>query len=43
VKSDVLHMIDTAFADAGFGMPFPQRDVHLDTAQPLRIEVVGEK
>ena len=40
VKSDILHMIDTAFADAGFGMPFPQRDVHLDATAPLRVELV---
>ena len=30
VKSDLLHMIDTAFAEAGIRMPFPQLDVHLD-------------
>jgi small-conductance mechanosensitive channel len=41
IKSDLLHMIDRAFADAGLAMPFPQRDVHLDAAAPLRVEVVG--
>jgi potassium-dependent mechanosensitive channel len=40
VKSDILHMIDTAFAEAGLKMPFPQRDVHLDTASPLEVVVV---
>jgi len=30
VKSDLLHMIDVAFAEAGLRMPFPQLDVHLD-------------
>ena len=30
VKSDLLHMIDTAFAEGGIRMPFPQLDVHLD-------------
>jgi len=39
IKSDLLHMIDRAFADAGLAMPFPQRDVHLDAAAPLRVEV----
>ena len=34
-------MIDTAFAEAGIRMPFPQRDVHLDAATPLKVEVVG--
>ncbi|MFO1316764.1 MAG: mechanosensitive ion channel [Burkholderiales bacterium] len=30
VKSDLLHMVDSAFAEAGIRMPFPQLDVHLD-------------
>ena len=30
VKSDLLHMIDSAFAEGGIRMPFPQLDVHLD-------------
>ena len=41
IKSDVLHMIDRAFADAGIRMPFPQRDVHLDATGPLKVEVVA--
>jgi len=41
VKSDLLHMIDRAFAEAGIAMPFPQRDVHLDARAPLKVEVVG--
>ncbi len=41
IRSDVLHMIDRAFADAGIRMPFPQRDVHLDATGPLRVEVVA--
>lgn len=40
VRSDLRHVIDRAFADAGIRMPFPQRDVHLDTASPLKVEVV---
>ncbi|MFO1414481.1 MAG: mechanosensitive ion channel [Burkholderiales bacterium] len=40
LKSDILHMIDSAFAEAGIAMPFPQRDVHLDAKGPLRVEVV---
>ena len=40
VKSDLLHMIDRAFAEAGIAMPFPQRDVHFDAGAPLRIQVV---
>jgi potassium-dependent mechanosensitive channel len=40
LRSDIMHMIDSAFAEAGIAMPFPQRDVHLDTRAPLRVEVV---
>ncbi len=37
VKSDLLLMIDRAFTDAGIAIPFPQRDVHLSTAQPVPV------
>ncbi len=40
IKSDVLHMIDTAFAEAGFVIPYAQRDVHLDAASALKVELV---
>ena len=40
VKSDLLHMIDRKFAEAGIRMPFPQRDVHLDATTPLKVELV---
>ena len=41
IKSDVLHMLDKALAEAGIRMPFPQRDVHVETATPLKVEVVA--
>ena len=41
IRSDLLHMIDGAFADSGIRMPFPQRDVHLDGSSSLKIEVVA--
>jgi small-conductance mechanosensitive channel len=41
VKSDLLLMIDRVFTDAGIAIPFPQRDVHLSTAQPVPVEIVG--
>ena len=41
VKSDLLLMIDRAFTDAGISIPFPQRDVHLSTAQPVPVQIVG--
>jgi small-conductance mechanosensitive channel len=41
IKSDLLLMIDRAFADEGIAIPFPQRDVRLSTAQPVPVEIVG--
>ncbi len=41
VTSDLRFMLEKRFADAGISIAFPQRDIHLDTAQPLQIEVVG--
>jgi small-conductance mechanosensitive channel len=41
VKSDLLHMIDRGFAEAGIAMPFPQRDVHLDVGKPVPVTIVG--
>jgi potassium-dependent mechanosensitive channel len=34
-------MFERRLADAGISIAFPQRDIHLDTARPLQIEVVG--
>jgi small-conductance mechanosensitive channel len=39
--SDLRFMLERRFADAGIGIAFPQRDVHLGTGRPLQIEVVG--
>ena len=41
VKSDLLLMIGDALAEAGISIPFPQRDVHLSTAGPVPVEIVG--
>jgi len=40
VASDLRFMIDKRFAEENIVLAFPQRDVHLDSAQPFRIEVV---
>jgi small-conductance mechanosensitive channel len=40
VKSDLLLMIDRAFADAGIQIPFPQRDLRLKSAEPLPVRLV---
>jgi potassium efflux system protein len=39
-----LHMaVDREFRKAGIVIAFPQRDVHFDADQPLKIEVVSDK
>lgn len=43
VETELRHRIADAFAKAGIIMSFPQRDVHLETTKPLRIEVVTPK
>jgi small-conductance mechanosensitive channel len=40
VQSDLRFMLEKRLADAGISIAFPQRDIHLDTARPLQIEVV---
>lgn len=39
VSSDVLLAIWKAFEAEGIQFPFPQRDVHLDTREPLRVQI----
>jgi potassium efflux system protein len=41
IGSDLRFMTEKALAEAGIGIPFPQRDVHLDASRPLPVEVVG--
>jgi len=41
VASDLRFMIDKRFAEENIVIAFPQLDLHLDSAQPLRIEVVS--
>jgi potassium efflux system protein len=40
VLSDLRFMIERQFREAGIEIAFPQRDVHLDTTGPLRVELV---
>lgn len=40
IESEVRLRIDELFAEHGITMPFPQRDVHLDTLKPLEVRVV---
>jgi len=41
VASDLRFMIDKRFAEANIVLAFPQRDVHLDSTQPLRVELMS--
>ncbi len=40
VCSDLRHMIAGTFAEHKIVIAFPQRDLHLDTVQPLQVQVV---
>jgi potassium efflux system protein len=41
VQSELYLALHAALANAGISIPFPQRDVHLDAAQPVPVQVVG--
>ena len=40
LRSDLLHMIDGAFEEAGIQIPYPQREVRLSTAAPVSVAVM---
>ena len=40
VLSDLRFMIEKRFGEAGIMVAYPQRDLHLDAAKPLRVEIV---
>ena len=42
VTSDLRLMIEKRFNEQGVCVPFPQRDVHLTTGQPLHVQWVGD-
>ena len=39
VESDLRLIIEKRLTDAGIVVPFPQRDVHLTTTQPLQVQI----
>jgi small-conductance mechanosensitive channel len=43
VLSDIRHRIKEALDEAGIVMAFPQRDVHLEAANPITVKVVGDE
>jgi small-conductance mechanosensitive channel len=42
VTSDLRLMVDKRFNEAGIGIPFPQRDMHLTTSEPISVRIAGE-
>lgn len=43
IESDLRYMIDSFCREAGITIAFPQRDVHLDTLQPLDVRILPEE
>lgn len=41
VASDLRFMLDKRFREAGVSIAFPQRDLHLHSSGPLRVELAG--
>ncbi len=39
VSSDLRYMIDQLFREAGISIAFPQRDLHFDRDNPLKVEI----
>ena len=39
VTSDLRLMIEKRFTEAGVGVPYPQRDMHLTTDKPIQVEI----
>jgi small-conductance mechanosensitive channel len=40
VRSDILRRIWKAFHEEGIEIPYPQRDLHLRSAEPLRVRIL---
>jgi small-conductance mechanosensitive channel len=43
IESSVRFHIDALFREAGLVIAFPQRDVHLDTQEPLQVRLIDEE
>lgn len=43
IASDIRYRIDTLFRENDITIAFPQRDVHLDTTAPVKVEVVKQE
>jgi len=40
IESDVRFLIEKHLRENGIGIPFPQRDLHLDTSKPLNLRII---
>jgi small-conductance mechanosensitive channel len=43
IESSVRFHIDALFREAGLVIAFPQRDVHLDTQEPMQVRLIDEE
>jgi potassium efflux system protein len=43
IESSVRFRVDDLFREAGIVIAFPQRDVHLDTTQPLELRLINKE
>ena len=41
IASDIRRMMEKRLGEAGIAISFPQRDIHIDTLKPLKIELVS--
>ena len=41
IASDIRRMIEKKLGEAGIAISFPQRDIHIDSLKPLKIELVS--
>ena len=42
IESDVRFLIEKHLREGGISIPFPQRDIHLDTTQPLNLRILPD-
>ncbi|MEN8131577.1 MAG: mechanosensitive ion channel domain-containing protein [Pseudomonadota bacterium] len=42
IASDIRHRIEKLFNEGGISIAFPQRDVHIDTAEPITVRLTGQ-
>jgi small-conductance mechanosensitive channel len=43
VTSDLRLMIEKRFSEAGIGVPFPQREMHLTTDKPIQVQMTHDR